>query len=207
VKRLFKSGAVAAAFVLGMTGVSAQTQEWTVVPEQSSVRIHVGKSGLFSVAGHTHEVTAPSLSGTVRFDAERVEGGVIDLSFSAAALKVTGEGEPADDVPKVQETMVSEKVLDVAKYPTIVFKSRQIAVRRRSPGLLELRVVGDLTLHGTTRSIEAPVNVKLASSTLTGSGTTSIKQTDFGIQPVTAGLGAVRVKDEVSVTFSFVARR
>ena len=37
-------------------------------------------------------------------------------------------------------------------------------------------------------------------------GTLKLKQTDFGIKPVTAGAGTVRVKDEVSVDFTLVAR-
>ena len=34
----------------------------------SSVRIHVGKSGAFSFAGHKHEVVAPAVSGEVIAD-------------------------------------------------------------------------------------------------------------------------------------------
>ena len=36
------------------------------------------------------------------------------LTFNASALKVSAQGEPPDDVPKVQQVMLSEKVLDVA---------------------------------------------------------------------------------------------
>ena len=186
---------------------AADVQVWTVVPQSSDVRIHVGKSGLLSVAGHTHEVIAPAVAGTIRFDRQRPEQAEIELTFDASRLKVTGKGEPAGDVPQVQQTMVSDKVLDVGKYPSIVFRSRQIEVRTRSGDQMRLRVAGDLTLHGVTRPIDGPVDVKLSADRLVGTGSVNIKQTNFGIQPITAGLGAVKVKDEVSVTFTFTAER
>jgi len=68
-----------------------------------------------------------------------------------------------------------------------------------------LRVIGDITLHGVTRRIEVPADVKLGSDRLTGTGTVMIKQTAFGITPVSAGLGTVKVRDEVSVSFTFTA--
>jgi polyisoprenoid-binding protein YceI len=110
-------------------------------------------------------------------------------------------------VPKVQETMVSERVLDVAMYPTIVFRSREIVVARRIEGQLRLRVGGTLTLHGVTRLIAGPVDVTLAADQLIGTGTLIIKQTDFGIEPVSAGLGTVKVKNEVAVSYTFTAQR
>ena len=187
--------------------MTAQEQNWVVTPSGSEVRIHVDKSGVFSFAGHTHEVIAPALAGTIRFDQQRVEQAAIELTFDASALTVSATGEPPEDVPKVQETMLSDKVLDVAKYPTIVFRSRQIVVETRTGGQMRLRVAGALTLHGVTRPIEGPANVNLAGDQLTGAGTLVINQTSFNIKPVSAGLGSVKVKDEVTVGYTFAAHR
>lgn len=184
----------------------AQEQVWSIAPDGSQVRIDVGKSGLFSAAGHTHEVIAPAVSGRVRFDPQRLEEADISLAFDASALKVTGKGEPPEDVPEVQQTTLGEKVLDVAKYPTITFRSREIAVRSRKGDQVLLSVAGDLTLHGVTRRIEAPLEVRITSNRLTGTGKVVIKQTDFGIEPVSAGFGTVKVKNEVAVSFTFLAR-
>jgi polyisoprenoid-binding protein YceI len=159
-----------------------------------------------SVAGHTHEIVAPAESGSVRFDGERFEQAEIEVTFNASALKVAGAGEPAKDVPEVQRTMLGPKVLDVEKYPAIVFRSRQIAVRGRGD-VTALQVRGDLSLHGVTKAIEAPVSVKIAADTITASGMFTIKQTDFGIEPVTAGLGAVKVGNELVVAFTLTAHR
>jgi hypothetical protein len=47
----------------------------------------------------------------------------------------------------------------------------------------------------------------LGADDLHAEGTATVRQTDFGIQPVTAGAGTVRVKDDVEVSFSVRARR
>jgi polyisoprenoid-binding protein YceI len=193
--------------VYGPQRAVADVQIWAIVPDRSEVRIHVGKSGLFRAAGHTHEVVAPAVSGRVRLDPDRIEQAQIDLTFDASALQVSAKDEPPEDLPEVQRTMLSDKVLDVAKYPTIVFRSRQIEIQKRRGGQLSLRVLGVLTLHGVTHEIEGPVDVTLSSDRLSGTGTVIVKQTNFGIEPVSAGLGTVKVKDEVSVRYTFTAQR
>jgi hypothetical protein len=50
-----------------------------------------------------------------------------------------------------------------------------------------------------------PVNVRLTATGFSADGKAIVRQTDFGIQPVTAGAGTVRVKDEIDVTFSVSA--
>jgi hypothetical protein len=40
---------------------------------------------------------------------------------------------------------------------------------------------------------------------LTADGRLIVKQTDYGIEPVTAGVGTGRVKDEVAIEFTLTA--
>jgi len=51
------------------------------------------------------------------------------------------------------------------------------------------------------------VNVQLMPLQIQADGSAVVRQTEFGMQPVKAGGGAVKVKDEVGVSFSVVARR
>jgi polyisoprenoid-binding protein YceI len=129
------------------------------------------------------------------------------LEFDASALKVTGKGEPPDDVPEVQRVMLSDRVLDVARYPSITFQSRSVAVQGRSGDRMTLRLTGDLTLHGITKSVAVPVDARVGPTLVSGEGKTTVRQTAFGIRPVTAGAGSVKVKDDVEVIFSISARR
>lgn len=171
---------------------------FVVDPARSHATINVGKSGAFSFAGHTHEVDAPLKAGVVHFDPDMPSRSDVRLEFNAAALRVTGKGESADDVPKVQEAMVGEQVLDVKKFPTIVFESTSVSAKND--------VAGRLTLHGVTRPVSSAVAIKVDGRTLTATGRFTIRQTDFGIKPISVG-GVVKVKDELAITFTIVSRQ
>ena len=120
---------------------------------------------------------------------------------------MTGKGEPAKDVPEVQQVMLSERVLDVKKFPTIAFTSRSVKVSKGSDADATLVIAGDLTLHGRTRAIQVPTRVRIEDGKVTAQGSFEIQQTAFGIEPVSAGGGTVKVKDAVTVIFSFNAHR
>jgi polyisoprenoid-binding protein YceI len=177
--------------------VAAGPRTFTAEPSRSRAMIEVGKSGAFSFAGHTHEVEAPLSSGVVHFDPDMPSRSDVRLEFNAAAMRVTGKGESADDAMKVQETMLSEQVLDVKKYPTITFESTSVSATND--------VAGKLTIHGVTRPIAARVTLKVEGPALTATGRFAIKQTDFGMKPVSVG-GVVKVKDELNITFTIAAR-
>jgi polyisoprenoid-binding protein YceI len=176
---------------------AAGPRTFTVDPASSRAMIAVGKAGAFSFAGHTHEVEAPLASGVVHFDAEMPTRSDVRLEFNAAAMRVTGKGESADDAAKVQQTMLGEQVLDVKKFPAITFESTGIDARND--------VTGKLTIRGVTRPVTALVTLKVDGATLTATGKFTIKQTDFGITPISIG-GVVKVKDELALTFSITAR-
>jgi polyisoprenoid-binding protein YceI len=153
--------------------------------EHSTLTIHVGKSGLLSAAGHEHTVTAPIAEGIIDI------GSTAKVSFrvEAARLMVL----PEEHQSEIQHTM-QERVLESARFPEIRFVSDKI----QSTGDGTWNVSGMLTLHGQTRAVL--VHVQSVDDRYVGSAT--IRQTDFGIQPVSAGGGTVRVKDELKIDFT-----
>jgi polyisoprenoid-binding protein YceI len=181
----------------------AEPQRYGIDPGSSSVVIHVGKAGLFGFAGHEHEVVAPVREGTVVIDRDHLEASSVELTFDAAALRVTGKGEPAGDVPKVQQTMVGPECLDAGHFPTIRFVSRTVTGNPGAHGGLELVLRGDLTLHGVSRELHLPIHVVLGADTISATGSTKLRQTAFGIQPVSVA-GVVKVKDELDVEWRLV---
>lgn len=199
---------VAIGTLLLSIGLAAQgPQEFRIDPASSSIVVQVGRAGVFAFAGHDHEVAAPAVDGRVVLDRSDMSRSSVQLQFAATALKVTGKGEPAQDVAEVQRVMLSDRVLDVARYPKIVFESGGVSPATPAADGMTLRVDGQLTLHGTTRRVTVPVRVRLTANRLAAEGRLTIRQTDFGMRPVTAGAGTVRVKDEVDVVFTIVATR
>lgn len=210
------AAACAAIAIAAVTGASlaGAPATYRVVSDKSPLRIEVGKAGAFGfVAGHTHEVNG-RIQGTVTADARDLTRTDIRLTIRAADLRVSGKGEPPDDVPKVQERMLGPDVLEVARFPEIAFRSTSIAADQhdadagvkgsRPGGGASLRIAGEITLHGRTKPVSTIVHVKIDGATLTASGTLVVKQTDFDIKPVSVG-GAVSVKDTLTIHFTVTA--
>ena len=168
-------------------------QNTAIDTRRSTITIHVGKTGVFSAAGHDHWVSAPITSGEISEKGARS----VHFSVDAHKLKVKPDAKVnPNDEAQIQETM-EQKVLESEKYPLIQFRSSSVAQDSSGSWL----VTGELTLHGVSKSIV--VTVKQAGEVY--SGNARIKQTDFGIQPVRVAGGAVKVKNELDVQFQIYA--
>ncbi|HXX26843.1 MAG TPA: YceI family protein [Terriglobales bacterium] len=158
--------------------------------EHSTIRIHVGKSGLFSAAGHEHWVLAPIAEGALE------EGPSSSFSFRVESRQMKLEADKslsAGQQAEVERTMQTQ-VLESEKYPDIRFRSTSI-----EPASQDTWVVhGELSLHGETR----PVTTTVRKQENAYVGRCQIKQSDFGIAPVRVAGGMVRVKDELDIQFS-----
>ena len=156
--------------------------------QRSTIRIHVGKAGLFSAAGHEHWIAAPIAGGAID------EGNPGHISFTVQAGRMNVEPDKdlkPDQQAEVQRTM-QEKVLESGLYPEISFRST--SVEKSGPETFVVK--GDLTLHGATHPVTATVHKREGAYV----GSCRFKQTTFGIHPVSVG-GVVKVKDELEVQF------
>ena len=184
----------------------AASRIYSIDSKASSVQAHVGKTGIGSFAGHEHQILAPALQGDVNADFDDLPKSTVELLVNARAMTVSEEGEPKGDAPKVQQAMRGPNVLNVARFPLIRFRSREVSGKKLSDTSYELRVQGDLSLHGMVKPIVVPLKVDLQGDTLTADGKLRVKQSEFGIKPTTAAGGLVQVEDEVPLTFRIVAR-
>jgi len=158
----------------------------------STIRIHVGKAGIFSAAGHEHWVAAPIADGKLD------EATPASISFRVETAKLRLEEDKslsADKQAEVQRTMQTQ-VLESEKYPEITFRSISV----QQTGLDRWDVRGELSLHGQTHLIRSAVQKEQDKYV----GRCELKQTEFGIQPVRVGGGMVRVKDQLDIEFSIV---
>ena len=126
--------------------------------------------------------------------------------FAASDLKVSAEGEPKGDAPKVQETMDGATVLDVAHHARITYESTSVTVQERRGNRLDLVVAGQLTIRNVTQPVTVPVRVELADDRLIANGRFTVKQSAFGIKP-TSVAGVVSVKDTLDIEFSISAKK
>jgi polyisoprenoid-binding protein YceI len=196
------STAAALALLAGLAPAFAEPVTYHLDPTKSEARVHVGKAGLFKFAGHEHDVVAPVREGTVVADRSDLTRSSVRLAFDAAAVRLVEEGEPPEDVPKVQQAMSGPKVLDAGRYPEITFESETVTGREASPGAFDLTVSGPLRLRDRALAVRFTVRVELAGDRLVATAKGSFKQSTFGISPISVA-GVVKVKDELTLEAKF----
>ena len=191
----------------GSIGLAAAPARYRLDAAHSRMTVHVGKAGAFSfLAGHNHVVAGPFESGTLAIDVDSPSQSEVRLVIAASQLMVSQDGEPAGDGPKVQEAMDSDKVLDVARHPRITFDSTMVTLTDRHGDALDVVIAGQLRIRDVSQTVTVPVHVQLTAGALTARGRFAIKQTAFGIKPISVG-GVVAVKDTLEIDFSIAATR
>ncbi len=202
---MFKD-ALGAALVLalGARGGAAEPRTYVVDPERSAVAIHVGRAGLFKFAGHEHEVLVPRFEGDIQADPLALGGSNVSLALDATSLKVSDRGEPPEDVPKIQARMVGPELLDVARFPSVTFRSTSIEGHEAGKDIYELQITGELKVHGVGRSTVVQARIEVAGDALTATGSFVLRHTDFGLTPVSVA-GVVKVKNEITIDFRIQA--
>jgi len=141
-------------------------------------------------------------------DTKKVSGSVnADLAnLAASSVSLTVDTASLDSGMKMRDDDMRETYLETKKFPTATFKSTNVT----GPASLDagqsadLKVAGDLTLHGVTRRIVVPVHVTLESAKrahLTSKFT--IRMSDYNVT-IPEKL-VLAVANEVDVRFDLVA--
>lgn len=135
------------------------------------------------------------VQGKVVVDNKDISKSSVDVTVQTASVST---GVEARD-----KHLKSDAFFDVAKFPTMTFKST--SVKEVSKGQLE--VTGNFTLHGVTKTITIPVtNLGTAAGMQPGTvvagfeGTLKIKRSDYGMTSMVGPVG-----DEVAITLNIEA--
>jgi polyisoprenoid-binding protein YceI len=149
---------------------AAQTSSWTIDPKHSTAQFTVRHLAISNVSGNFRNVT-----GTIDLN----EKDIIQSQVSAV-IDVSSVDTRVSDRDK---DLRSPNFFDVEKYPTIEFKSKRIV---NNGG--KLQVIGDLTMHGTTREVTLDVdgptpelNDPWGNVRRGFSASTSLNRKDFGL--------------------------
>jgi polyisoprenoid-binding protein YceI len=169
----------------------ASASTWEIDPAHTSAQFAVRHLMVSTVRG-----TLGKVAGTVNLDDADPSQSTLEASVDATTID-TRE-------PKRDAHLKSPDFFDVAKYPTITFKSKKVA----KVGDTKFQVTGDLTMHGVTKEVvldvegsPTPFKDPMGNLKLGGSATTKLNRKDFGIEWNKAlDGGGVVVGDDVGVT-------
>jgi polyisoprenoid-binding protein YceI len=179
--------ALVALSVLTVTPALAAPTTYAFDPAHSAATFSIKHLGISTVRGEFGK-----MKGTVQADRGNLGASKVEATIDAASVS-TRE-------PKRDAHLKSPDFFDVAKFPTMSFKSTRVDP---APGG-GLKLTGDLTIHGVTKSVTfdvqplSPDTKTPFGTTIAGtSATTKINRRDFGI---TGGTAGVMVGDDVNIT-------
>jgi len=181
--------AVCGVLLLSALSALAQTSNWNIDPAHSTAQFTVRHLAISNVTGNFTKV-----SGSVVMDDKDITKSQVSASIDVTSVDTRVEMRDKD--------LKSPNFFDVEKYPTIDFKSKSI--RKNGD---KLQIVGDLTIHGTTREVtldsdglSPEISDPWGNARHGFSATTSINRKDFNLTyNKLLGTGEAVVGDTVKI--------
>jgi len=173
---------------------------------QSKFTAHALAGGLLWFKGHNHLIAVREFTGEVELTPSSITPASLVITAKTASMVETSSvfTEPQKQIINKE---LREIVLLPDQYPEIVFKSTSVSGKKTGSNQYELKIIGDLALHGVTRQITIPTKVTVSGNELRAQGEFSINRDDFKVKATSAMHGLIRVKDRVKFTFDIVGRQ
>lgn len=183
------------AALLGASILSAQADDtYKIDPVHSAISFKVRH--FFSFVNGSFK----KFEGTITVDPDHPEKSSVTATIDAASVDTRNE--------KRDEDLRSSDFFDVAKYPTITFKSKSVKQTGADSG----DIVGDLTMHGVSKEITLHVKflgkgMGLGGKPISGWQVTPdpIKRSDYGLTWSKAVEGTAVVGEEVTISIDVEA--
>jgi polyisoprenoid-binding protein YceI len=186
-------------------GTKIELNRYLIDNSGSRFTVRAFASGLLSAFGHNPRIEIRDFTGEVGFAPDALEKGYLRIRIRADSLQVAADISSNDR--REMERIMNEEVLEVAKYPEIIYEGSGVSASRVGEGRYRVEVAGNLSLHGVTRNQGISTQVTITGEMLRASGEFSLLQTSYGIKPVAVAGGALKLKDELKFTFDILARR
>jgi polyisoprenoid-binding protein YceI len=170
---------------LAFTSLPLQAATYTLEPDYTQGVFRWNHLGFSSPAAQFAQG-----EGTLEFDPEQPTMASVVVTIPLASLN-TG-------VPALDEHFRSKDFFETAQFPVATFRSTKVA---KGAAADRLRVTGDLSLHGVTKSVTLDVTVvkigtnpRTSLATVGFDATTALKRSDFGL-----GRFVPQVSDEIQI--------
>ncbi|MFK8053129.1 MAG: hypothetical protein AB8F65_09170 [Woeseiaceae bacterium] len=191
---------------------SSLARKFTIIPDESEVRILTFRDGPMARLGHNHVISSRTLSGNVWLE-PTLGNSLTDISLPVASFSVddpalrSEEGEgfetplPESARSGTRENMLSDAVLNAASFAFI--RARCGDIRTEAPA--SIRCI--FSVAGNTSTLDLPIELELDETRLTASGEVAIGHEQLGLSAFSAGGGAIRVAEQITVRFKISAQQ
>jgi polyisoprenoid-binding protein YceI len=191
---------------------AAVASTYTVNAGNSSLYVQVFKDADTMGAGlsHDHVMLARGWSGTVRWHPSDASECLIEVSLPVSKLAVdtasmrsaVGYDSELSDSQRetVKKNMLARDQLDAGSHPNITFRSTSCSGTTGT-----VQVTGSLSIRGVSKQITVPLSVSLDGG-FSARGSFRARHSDFGFQPYTAMMGALKNRDQMTFTIKLASQ-
>jgi polyisoprenoid-binding protein YceI len=170
----------------------------------SRFTVQAFSAGLLSSFGHNPTIAIRDYDGEIEIFTDTFENAQVRLNVRTKHMDVMDRMK-SDDRKKLEQEMYAN-VLNVDRFPTASYESTEVSIQKIGGELFVAHVIGEFSFHGVERIQLIDARVTRMATMLRISGQFTLRQTDFGIKPVSFAGGTLRLKDELKFNFEFVAR-
>ena len=185
-----------------MNDISTSILRYKLDSENSKFTVQAFAAGFLAGFGHDSIIGIRDFSGEIQFSPETFVNASLHFVVNAKSLAVLNDIKEKDK-QEIERTM-QEKVLETSLFPEITFQSTNVTVSRIIPGRWKAKIIGDLNLHGETRSLWIMSQLTLDGDELRTKGDFTLRQTEYGIKLVSVAAGALKLKDELKFEFDLL---
>jgi polyisoprenoid-binding protein YceI len=177
---------------------------YAIVPGQSRIEVKAGTSGMLGFMGHGHTIAPKTFSGEMDFTPKEKIPAKVSIRVDAPSLYEAAEFKP-EDKTKI-ETQLHAEVLETKTYPEISFQSTNVTYTVSPGHAFDVKIEGDLALHGVTRKITVPARIIDDGTNLRATGKFEINRQDYKVETKSAGGGTVKVSKTLEVNFDLLLK-
>ena len=189
---------------LSVSPSQAQKRQFTIDATQSQITISLAQEGAIRRLHPSHTIAIPTYTSKLTLPKDESKT-AFEIAVEAKSL-INVDKTMGDFERKGFQNVLQKQVLESDKYPQIVFKAAGLTALKKDGEKRSFTLTGTLNFRGVARQVSFPVAATFSKDAITATGSAKFKQSDFGITPYADALGAIKVGDEMTVSFSVVAK-
>jgi polyisoprenoid-binding protein YceI len=201
-----------AATVGSLPTASARPTQTTGTAASDAIRL-VLDSSVSQASYHAREqLVGKTLPSDAVGTTTGVSGGLVlgaDGSILADQSKISVDLTKLQSNESRRDNFIKSDTLQTSRFPMATFVpsgTQGLAMPLPTAGQVTFQLLGDLTVHGVTKPVIWQVTANFADTSVSGSATTDVKITDFGMTPPRAG-PVLSIEDNLTLELAFTAAR
>jgi polyisoprenoid-binding protein YceI len=188
-----------------MTTVKEGVAHFSIDATKSLFTVQAFAAGMAAVVAHSPKFAIRDIVGNVAFVPDTLQNASVRMTITIGSLEIMDEVSSADR--REIERVMFDEVLERSHYQKAEYVSSNVTASKISENMYRVKIMGDLTLHGITRSVALDPQVVVGEDTIRAQGSFSIVQSDFGLRIASVAGGTLKLKDELKFAYFILGRR